>query len=131
MIQKGIFAELAADTGIASIAGDRFFEVASPPDLTQFPCLVLTLVGGAVEQTLSTSGVVRQRVEISAFAIDYATAATLREAVKSVLDGWSQKLDDGLDVITTLLLNPGTDMVSEERIFRCMVEFYILYTLPA
>ena len=48
-----------------------------------------------------------------------------------MLDGWSQKLDDGLDVITSLLLNPGTDMVSEERIFRCMVEFYILYTLPA
>jgi hypothetical protein len=57
-------------------------------------------------------------------------ARAIRAAVIAALDGWSATLSDGTRVLDTTVLNPGTDFCSEQRIFRCMCEFYVLYTLP-
>lgn len=80
--------------------------------------------------TLRTTGTTRQRIEFNGHAQDYVTAEAIRSAIRSALDGWSQKLSDGTNVLDAQVLNPGTDFVTEQRIFRCMVEFYVLYTLP-
>jgi hypothetical protein len=130
VIQAGIFAVLAAATGVTGLVGQRFFEADAPDDLAQYPCISMSLVGGSSAPTLSTSGTVRQRVELNGFALDYPTADAIRSAIIAALNGWQETLGDGTNVLETELLNPGTDFVSEQRIFRCLVEFYVLYTLP-
>jgi hypothetical protein len=132
MLQEGLFALLAANTGVTALVGSRVYEVAAPDDMKQFPCVAYSLVGGSADPTVDTSGVIRQRVELNGFSFNsYAEAAKIRAAIILALDGWSQLLGDGTDILQAILLNPGTDFVSEQRCFRCMVEFYVDYTLPA
>ena len=125
-----MLAQLAATSAVTGLIGARVFEGAAPPDLQQYPCASFALVGGSSDPTLNTSGTVSQRVEFNGFALDYPTADAIRSAIIAALNGWQEVLSDGTNVLETALLNPGTDLVSEQRIFRCMVEFYVLYTLP-
>jgi hypothetical protein len=125
-----MFAVLAGNSGVTGLVGERFFEGDAPDDLAQYPCLTLALVGGSSTPTLNTSGTVRQRVELNGFALTYPAADAIRSAIIAALNGWQETLEDGTNVLETSLLNPGTDFVSEQRIFRCLVEFYVLYTLP-
>lgn len=130
-LQAGLLAQLAADAGVSALVGAKFFEGAMPPDFKMYPCVSFAFVGGSAESTLDTSGVIRQRVEMNGGALDYPTADAIRTALIVALNGWQQRLADGFNVLNTTLLNPGTDFVTEQRIFRCMVEFYVLYTLPS
>jgi len=132
LIQAGFIALLKNDSATSALIGAKIFQGATPPDLTQYPCASFKLVGGSGNPTFRTSGVNRQRVEFNGHATDYPTADAIRTAITNALDGWTQKLDDGTNVITTLQANPGTDFEpGEARIFRCMVEFYVLYTQPS
>ena len=130
MIQEGLYAQLFDNSALGALCGGRIFEVVAPDDLAQYPCVAYVCVGGASEPSFTSSGVLRQRVEVSCFAVDYSVAAQMRAAVIAALDGWQQLLTDGTNVLEATILNPGTDFCSEQRIFRCMAEFYILYTLP-
>lgn len=131
MIDQGLYALLAADAAVSAIVAGRVFRMKAPPDLTQLPCLVYSFVGGAAEPTLRSRGVYRQRVQMDALALDADTVAQLRTATLTALDGWTATLDDGTRVLDTQVLNPGTDFADEDRIFRCMAEFYVWYTNPA
>lgn len=131
MMQAGLIAQLTGNAAVAALIGARVFESAMAPDMTQLPCAAFSLVGGSVEPTFRTSGVIRQRVEVNGFALDYPTAAAIRLAILQALDGWAQKLSDGTNVLNTVILNPGTDFVSEQLIFRCLAEFYVFFTLPS
>jgi hypothetical protein len=137
MIDAGIYALLVADTSVHALVGDRIYAVAGPDDAAQMPYVVYSFVGGSNEQTLRGGGVSRQRVQVDAYAIQSAncadpagTAAAIRTAVIRALDGWQSVLSDAT-VLNTNLLNPGTDFCTEQRIFRCMCEFYVLYTLAS
>lgn len=132
MIQAGFIALLNDDSATSALIANRIFAGALPPDLTLLPAASFKLVGGSGNPTLRTSGVNRQRVEFNGHAYDYATANAIRAAITNALDGWAELLDDGTNVITAFLANPGTDFEpGEARIFRCMVEFYVLYTQPS
>lgn len=142
MIEEGLVAALTANNGGDAIdvyVAGRVFGDTAPPDLQQIPCICFSLVGGSSEPTLRNSGTLQQRIEINALAVNpdegnsYSprkVAGLIRAAVIARLNGWQQQLGDGTDVLNTTLLNPGTDFVTEQRIFRCMCEFYVLYTLP-
>ncbi len=137
MIEAGLYALLAADAGVTALVAGRIFQGAAPDDLEQYPCIAYSLVGGSSDPTMQTPGMIRQRVEINGFAAAAANgsspatvAAQIRAAAITALSGWQQTLGDGTNVTNAYLLNPGTDFVSEQRIFRCMCEFYVLYTLP-
>lgn len=137
MIDAGLYALLAADSGVSALVGTNIFAGAAPDDAAQYPCIVYSFVGGSSDPTLSTSGVIRQRVQIDCFAASPSgssspgtVAAAIRAAVIEAVNGWQQLLGDGTNVLDAELLNPGTDFVSEDRIFRAMCEFYILYTFP-
>lgn len=131
MMQAGLIAQLTGNAGVAALIGARVFEGAAPDDLAEYPCISFSLVGGSAGPTMNTSGSLRQRVEVNGFAVDYPTAAAIRLAFLQALDGWAQKLSDGTNILGTVILNPGTDFVSEQRIFRCMAEFYVTFTLPS
>lgn len=137
MIEPGLYALLAADPGIAALVGARIFAGDAPDDITQLPCVAYSLVGGSSEATLGTTGVGWQRVEINGFAMQPSgnltprdIAGQIRAAVIAAVNRWSALLEDGTNVLDTLLVNPGTDFVSEQRIFRCVCEFRVEYTLP-
>jgi hypothetical protein len=131
MVDEGLYALLQADSGVNAIAGGRIYQVTPPVDsLANFPCISYAFVGGSADPTFSTSGVLRQRIELNAYSLDASQAAQLRDAVIKAVNGWQQRLGDGTNVLNTELANPGTDFVTEQLLFRRMCEFYVLYTLP-
>lgn len=136
MIDKGLVALLETDPIVGPMIGAsvgvgsaRIFQVYPPEyDPANDPLLSYSFVGGAAEPTISNSGVMRQRVEINAWSQNADTAADLREAVIHAVNGWTQRLADGTNVLNATLLNPGTDFFGEDRVYRRMCEFYVLYT---
>lgn len=123
-------ARLLADPGIAAIAGDNIYALlASSESQLSYPCISYTLVGGSVGLTTRNQGNVHQRIELNALAFTYAAAAQLRAAIIKALSDWKQLLPDGIDVTGTFLVNPGIDFAAEDRIFRCLVEFYVDYNI--
>ncbi len=145
MIAQGLYSLLSASQGgdaVDTYVAGRIFAGAAPDDLTQYPCIAYSFVGGASEPALTSSGVVRQRVEVNAFAVmpdvvnslqPYDVAGKIRMAIIKRINGWQQNSvgGDATNVLDASLLNPGTDFVTEDRIFRCLCEFYVLYTLPS
>lgn len=144
MIEEGLVALLKAPNGGDAIdtyvtpAGGIYGDDA-PPDMSLMPCITYLLVGGSANPTLGTSGVLSQRVELNAHVVNpdtgtglspRAIAGKVRAAIIQRVNGWQQLLGDGTNVLNAELVNPGTDFVNEQRIFRCMVEFRVLYTLP-
>jgi hypothetical protein len=130
MLAEGLYA-LLSGSAVAALAQGGIYPGAAPDDQAQYPCVSYSLVGGSADPGLTTTGVIRQRVELNGFSFNsYAEAAQIRAAIIAALDGWQLTLSDGVRILDAYLLNPGTDFVSEQRCFRCMVEFYVLYTLP-
>lgn len=134
MIDTAVYQVLAGSIGVTSIS-PRVYFMAAPDDATQYPCSEYKLVGGASEAGLTTTGVLRARVEINAYGFDAEVVANLSLqqvlAVESLNAGGTTQLADRVRLLSVELLNPGTDFVTEQRIFRRMVEFYVFYTLPS
>jgi hypothetical protein len=142
VIGQGLYQVLAANCGgdaIDTYVAGRIFYDAAPPDLSQLPCIAFNMIGGSSEPTFDTSGMIAHRVEINGLAVMPDTennlqpseiAGAIREAIIQRLNGWQQHLSDGTDVSMTELVNPGTDFVTEQRVFRAMCEFRFHYTLP-
>ena len=142
MIEQGIYALLAGNTRLtdllASVNGQpAIFAGAAPDDVSLYPCASYSFVGGSAEGTMETSGMIHQRIEFNGLAIQpsaYSTpktvAAQIRGAIIAAINGWQELLADGVNVTGCQLVNPGTDFVSEQRIFRAMCEFRVHYTLP-
>ena len=142
MIDAGLYALLSSNSALTSLLASvngqpAIFAGAAPDDLAMYPCVSYAFVGGSSDPTMGTPGMIRQRIEINGFAgmpsgglSAGSVAAAIRSAVIKAVNGWQQVLSDGTNVSNAVLLNPGTDFVSEDRIFRAMCEFYVLYTLP-
>lgn len=131
MIQEGIVARLLADPGVAAIAAGNIYAMLAPPDsLLSYPCVSYALVGGSQELTFTTFGYRQERIELNALALNYAQAARLRAAIIVALQDWKGVLPDGTDVIGTNLATTGIDFCGDDRIFRCLVEFYVNYNSP-
>lgn len=130
-MQKGLFALLAADAGVTALVNGAIYAGEAPDQIEAYPCVAYKLVGGSVDPTVDTSGVYRQRIELNGFSFkSYAEADQIRQAIIAAVDGWQQQLGDGTVIETAFLVNPGSDSVSEQRCFRCMCEFAVLYARP-
>lgn len=137
MIEPGIYMQLATNSALQALVGARIFAGVAPDDAALYPCISYSLRGGSAEATMETSGMIHQRVEFNGFAMQpvgsstpETIAAQIRAAIIAALNGWQELLSDGTCVSDAELINPGTDFVSEQRIFRAMCEFRIHYTLP-
>ncbi|MDE2099257.1 MAG: DUF3168 domain-containing protein [Patescibacteria group bacterium] len=131
-MQEGLVALLKASSALTALIGTRVFAVEAPPDLADYPCMTYALVGGSSDLPFDNSGVTRQRVEFNGLSFkSYDEATKIRAAIAAAVDGWTQKLTDGTNILNSVSLNPGTDFVTEQRCFRCLIEFYIDYTLPS
>jgi hypothetical protein len=130
VIDQGLVSLILQNPGFSRITG-QLFRGSAPDDQKFYPCGTYAFVGGSAQPTINTSGVIRQRVELNGLSFNADQAAVLRDAMIAAVNGWQQRLPNGANVLNTILLNPGTDFVTGDRIFRCMCEFYILYTLPS
>lgn len=131
MIQEGLVARLQADAGVSAIAAGNVYAMLAPDESQlNYPCVSYAFVGGSESLTFQNCGNRHQRVELNAHAFTYAAAAQLRAAIIVALADWKEVLADGTDVYATYLANPGIDFCGEDRIFRCLVEFYVDYNSP-
>lgn len=132
MIEEGLVALLNTSTPLLAIVGGNIFFGDAPPDMKDYPCIAYKGVGGSSDSTFKTSGVTRQRIEVGGMSFKSpGQAALIASIVYNLVDGWKQVLGDGTTVINTITLNPGIDFVTEQRMFRRIVEFYVDYTQPA
>jgi hypothetical protein len=113
MLEEGIYARLAADTGLQAILGTPDTRV----DLTtgifpglilhdsDLPSLVYLQVHGDEMSTFDGRGELRSaRIQLSSYSDDYAGAKRAGKAVKDALLGFQGKLDDGTEVDSILLV---------------------------
>ncbi|HKD60544.1 MAG TPA: DUF3168 domain-containing protein [Terracidiphilus sp.] len=137
LLQEGLAALLAADASILGLVGSRIYGVLAPDDAAQYPCCSYSLIGGTAETTLDGVVVREARLELNGFSLNsYREANTIREALIAAVDGWTATLGAGLQIgapttqiLEVTLLNPGTDFCSVQRVFRCLCEFRVLYTV--
>lgn len=128
MLAEAIFARLAADAGVTALVSDRIFGGLASDNGTDYPCADYSFIGGAVETTLDNLDVFEQRVELNGLSFGgYDEASKIRAAITAALNHWTEDLADGTRILDVTIVNPGTDFVSEQRCFRCLVEFLILY----
>jgi hypothetical protein len=130
VIQEGMIAKLQSCPVVTTLAGGNVYSVLAPSDQCSYPCVSYRLIGGSQSLTFGHFGNREQRVEFAAHAFDYPTAVALRDAVTVCLQDWKEVLSDGTDVTLTTLANPGTDFLGDDRIFSCLVEFYVFYNSP-
>ncbi|WP_420239258.1 tail completion protein gp17 [Telmatobacter bradus] len=143
-LSEGIVAQLTASNGgdaIDTYVSGRIFYDDAPPDMSMIPCITYAFVGGSASApTFNTSGVIKSRLELNALAVQPDAANNLqpgevanaiRSAIIQRLNGWKQTLSDGTNVLSAILVNPGTDFSTEQRVFRRMCEFRISYSLPS
>lgn len=128
-LPQGLFALLTGDSGVAALIATRMYPV-ELPEGEQLPALLYRFVGGKSSPTLTTSGMQRARVQFDCFGDTYDDASSLRAAVVGALNGYVGTLADGTELQNADVMGPGTDFFDDDpRSFRCMVEFYLYYTL--
>ncbi|HEV2463549.1 MAG TPA: DUF3168 domain-containing protein [Acidobacteriaceae bacterium] len=134
MIEAGITAFLQASSALAALVGTRIYPT-QLPDSTVYPAITYQMVGGNSKPTLDTSGVQKLRMQFDCWSAatpdggTYAQAASVREALIAALNGVQTTLSDGTRLLTADLVNPGMSFFEREALqYRCMVEFYLLYT---
>jgi hypothetical protein len=132
MMQEGLAALLENNAGVHAIT-TRVFAIQAPDQGEVYPCLVYKCAGGEGAAIFEDgAGMIRQRVEITAFSTSAAEAMRLRYAATVALKQWrKQLLPDGTFIDTCNLLDPGTDFEPGiTRYFSCMCEVYVFFTMP-
>lgn len=133
MMQEGLAALLENDAAVSAIIAGRVFAIQAPDQGEVYPCLVYKCVGGEGGAVFEDgAGMIRQRIEVTAFSANGAEAMRLRYAATIALKKWrKQLLSDGTFIDTCNLLNPGTDVEpGTTRYFSCMCEFYVFFNMP-
>jgi hypothetical protein len=130
MFQEGLVALLKADAGVSALCS-HFFAVEASDDPTKYPCVSYALVGGTSDHTLDGKAPNFSRLELSAHSLaSYAEADKIRAALMAAVDGWRATLPNGFRVENAELVNPGTDFVSVQGVFRCLCEFRVFFNFP-
>jgi hypothetical protein len=120
VIEANIYSVLAADPGIAALAGTRIYPIELPEGPT-LPALTYKMIYGLPKPTFSTSGMKRSRVQIDSRGSSYGDAVTLRQAVIVALDGY---VDANINV---QLCGWHDGFEDDARIYVACAEFYFYF----
>jgi hypothetical protein len=124
MIETSLYAVLSGNSAITAIVGTRIFPLTVPEDWN-LPALTYQVISSVSHPTFSTAGEQRIRVQIDCWADTYSDAVSLRAAVISALNGYS-------DVNFTAQLLNKTDYYEHEALqYRCLIEFYLWSSDPS
>jgi len=127
MISDGIFTLLSTNSGVSALVGTRVYPMRLPTAPT-LPAITYKVVGGQSDETLSTSGMQKQRWEFNCFGATYSDANKTREAVRQALNGPIRTtLVDG-EYLQECELIQYVDFDEPDALqYRCMVEFYLWF----
>jgi hypothetical protein len=138
--QAGLYAllvgnsELNTLTDLGQIIGGRLTPVLLPED-SVLPAMVYHLIGGRSAPTFSGSGAQVLRVQFDAYSSatsgTYDQAASAREALRCLLNGYSGMLSDGTELQAAELIQSIDFFENDARQFRCMSEFYLYFNFPS
>jgi hypothetical protein len=126
MIEAGLFNLLSGSSGIASFCDSRIYPVILPED-PQLPALTYQLISAQPSPTLTTSGMQRFRIQFDCWAETYADAVGLRAALTETLNGFQGTLNDGTALQDAQLEQVVDFFGDDDRFYRCMVEFILLF----
>jgi hypothetical protein len=124
MLLEGIYARLAADSGVVGLGAGVFPSLA--PKESVLPYCVYTQVGASqVSSFAGTNRLQSARLRFSCYAKSYATAKQLAAAVKSSLQGLLATLSEGTRVEGTWLEYEGDDSEADLQgtVFASHVDF--------
>ena len=126
MIEQRIVSMMAADATIAAAVGQRISPVVLRQD-TALPSLVYRRLAADPEYTLAgRAGWRTVTLQIACWALEYADARALAEAVRELLDAYSETSDVGS--IRFISVADGADeYVGELDAYGCICNLTIEY----
>jgi hypothetical protein len=117
MIEQTISTLLSTAPAITALIDARAYPVVLPDDPT-LPALCYSIIASSAKATFTTVGTQRFRIEVNCWGTTYSDAVTLRSAVISSLNGYS----NGTTSVQYLM---SQDFFDHELLqYRAMVEFY-------
>jgi hypothetical protein len=128
MFLEGIYARLAADSGITSLNAKVYPGLA--PKESVLPYVVYTQVGGGNVSSLDGANRLQPiRVRFSCYGASYSVAKKLAAAVKNSLSGLLVTLSSGDSVQGSWLEFEGDDSEPDEQgtIYSSHVDFSFMY----
>lgn len=127
-MQKGLVALVIADAGFIAAMGANLWPVLLPENTTVGA--TYQIVGGKDSPTFEGAGMQRVRLRFGCSAPTYAQADGGRKALRDLLDGFRGILTDGTFIHSSLWSQDIDFYDYEPRQFRCVSEYYIMFTLP-
>lgn len=120
MIEPAVYTALSGSSPITSIVGTRIYPLVLREDTT-FPALTYQVISTVTEPTFTSLGVRKYRIQLDCWADTYLGAATLRDAVMTALDGYTDStiIDSWPAMQADFFAQDGLE-------YRCMIEFYML-----
>jgi hypothetical protein len=140
MILEGIVALIVqAGSGLQAITASRIFPGVLPEAVgaalgVDGPAMVFKVIGGRSDATLETSGLQTLRLQFDCYAVGtatasgYAVANSVREALRVLLNGYSDTLPDGSFLDNADLIEGRDAYMNEARQYVAEIEFRLLYT---
>ena len=133
-LEAALYAELAADSGVAAIVGVKIYPAGSVPMSADLPYVTYQKVSNEhVNHQGGSSSMARPRMQIDCWAASGKAAVELYEAVRAALDNFSGTMGSGSNTATVKISVLETDSSDFERpgdkgegsAFRQILEFLI------
>ena len=122
--EEAVYALLSQDVGVAEIVGDRIYPLTTPEEGT-YPALSYWRVSGPREHALDgPAGYAHPRIQVDAWANDYATAKSLIEAAIAALDGYRGNAG-GVNVIGIFALGDHDVFEPRTKTFHRAADFEV------
>lgn len=138
MIERGLFARLSSDGGVAALVAEatspiryRIHPLMIPQrangDLTSLPCIVYTKIGAnrSVRYT-GTDNLVEASIQIDCYARNYMQTAELAEAVRVALIDYSG-VSSGIAIKTANLTNEFAMDDPDPGLYRVLQSWSVWY----
>jgi len=133
MIEQGIYALLVAATGVSSVISDRLYPLVLPEDLVSANG---ALPASATYQLVSTvpdytndgaTGLQRSRIRYTGIGSVYSDAASVAQAIRTVLENYAGTLSDGTVVSNVLVVNQSSTYSDDARLYFVAYDFLVFY----
>lgn len=127
MLEDGLFQLLTSDAGVSALCGTRVYPLILPSAPT-LPSLTYQSISSVAQYTMDgPTGLVTARVQTEAWSDSYSTAKALAAAVRTLLDGYSGTLPNGVPVLDIRCDNALDTYEKDARLYRVHTDWLIQY----
>lgn len=135
MLEAGLYSLLTSDAALSGLIGTRLFPVVvnehdMPVNAGDPSCASYQVITGSTVYSLEPKQFSERRVQFDAWAVQYADAKAIQQAIRNVLSGFSGTLTDGTRVLSALLENEIDNFEDDSRVCRVMSEYRIRFVEP-